>query len=205
LVARTGWTLAAATGVSADGTVIVGRGINPSGETEAWIAILPEPITAVEVDIKPGSDSNAMNPFSRGMIPVAILGSDTFDVADVDVTTLAFGPEGVAPAHPQGGHLRDVNEDGFTDLLSHYRTQETGIVSGDTEACVAGETFDGAPFEGCDSVRTVPAAKGGSAASGDSEGVIAIGTDPNCGNGLAAALVLPPLVWIGGRRRRRRA
>jgi hypothetical protein len=36
-----GWTLAAATGVSADGTIIVGRGINPSGDAEAWRAAVP--------------------------------------------------------------------------------------------------------------------------------------------------------------------
>ena len=39
-------------------------------------------------DIKPGSDTNPINPMGRGVIPVALLGSDTFDVADVDVTTL---------------------------------------------------------------------------------------------------------------------
>jgi len=38
----TGWTLTAATGVSADGGVIVGRGINPSGDREAWRAVVPE-------------------------------------------------------------------------------------------------------------------------------------------------------------------
>lgn len=36
-----GWTLMQATGVSADGAAIVGIGINPSGETEAWLARLP--------------------------------------------------------------------------------------------------------------------------------------------------------------------
>jgi len=40
-----GWVLTAATGVSADGHTIVGYGINPSGNWEAWVATIPEPGT----------------------------------------------------------------------------------------------------------------------------------------------------------------
>ena len=39
----TGWWLENATGISADGRVIVGTGTNPNGYYEAWIATFPEP------------------------------------------------------------------------------------------------------------------------------------------------------------------
>jgi hypothetical protein len=34
---------------------------------------------------------------------------------------------------------------------------ETGILAGDTQVCLTGETLDGDLFEGCDAVTTLPA------------------------------------------------
>jgi hypothetical protein len=145
------------------------------------------PLRRVEIDIKPHDDSNSINPFNRGLIPVAILGSASFDVADVDVATLAFGPDGGAPAFDLSNPLVywlshwDVDGDGTKDLLSSYRTAETGIAMGDTEACLTGETLDGVSFKGCDSVSTT--------------------TSPwSCGLGAELALLLPLLVWLRRRR-----
>ena len=139
---------------------------------------LPDPVIRVEIDVKPDSDVNPINPTSQGLIPVTILGSDTFDVANADVTTLAFGPAGASVAHRNGPHIKDANDDGIDDLLAHFRTEETGIVFGDTEACVTGETLDAAPFEGCDDIQTVPV----------------------CGIGFELVLLLPPLMWLRRRR-----
>lgn len=115
----------------------------------------------VAIDVKPGSFPNSINTNSRGVAPVAILGSETFDVTTVDVTTLQFGPAGATPAHDltdpvtYAEHLQDVNGDGFTDLVSHYRQKETGLVFGDTAACIIGGTTGGVNIEGCDSVNIV--------------------------------------------------
>ncbi len=116
----------------------------------------------VDIDIKPGSFPNSINQRSMGVVPVAILGSDSFDVIQVDVTTLAFGPNGASPAHDLtdpdtlAGHIEDVNDDGFLDLVSHYNQKQTGLACGDTDATLTGALLDGTPFDGTDSVRMVP-------------------------------------------------
>ncbi|HEY5657358.1 MAG TPA: hypothetical protein VIY27_06175 [Myxococcota bacterium] len=49
-----------------------------------------------------------------------------------------------------------MNADGFADLVSHYRTQETGLSAGPTQACVSGRTRDAWPIEGCGAIRIAP-------------------------------------------------
>jgi len=111
---------------------------------------------------------------------VALLGSEGFDVSEVDLDTLSFGPGGAAPTRARGRPARDVNGDGHPDLVSHFRADEAGIAPGVTEACLAGATRDGVPFEGCD-------------------GVVVVGA---CGLGFELALAFPALRWLRRRRPR---
>jgi len=134
------------------------RGTHLGGSTTVFDLVVPsQVILIVSVDIKPGSFPNSINTRSMGVVPVAILGSDTFDVTDVDVTTLMFGT--ASPAHDltdsdtYDEHLQDVNDDGFLDLVSHYKQKETGIACGNTEETLTGALLDGTPIEGIDSVN----------------------------------------------------
>jgi hypothetical protein len=108
----------------------------------------------IQIDIKPGSDINSINTDSRGVIAVAVLTSADFDALQVDPDTARFGPAEAAKAHSQA-HVEDVDYDSDMDLVFHFRTQETGIQCGDIEATLTGETWDGIPVSGTDSVNTV--------------------------------------------------
>jgi hypothetical protein len=119
-----------------------------------WIRVITAAVIDVEIDIKPGSFPNSINPDSNGVIPVAILTTSDFDATTVDASTVEFGPDGAMMIH-KNAHLEDVDGDGDIDMVLHFRTQDTGIADGDTEASLSGETFDGQDILGTDSVRTV--------------------------------------------------
>jgi dipeptidyl aminopeptidase/acylaminoacyl peptidase len=103
----------------------------------------------VRIDVLPRRADNKLPHGRHATIPVAILGSADLDVAEVELATLAFGPDGAAPQRK--AKRIDVDGDGFRDLVTRYRRAETGIERGDTEACLAGRV-EGFEFESCDAV-----------------------------------------------------
>ena len=113
----------------------------------------------VEIDIKPGSFPNSINPSSNGVIPVAILGTSSWDVSTVDPTTLVFMAVGDNPtlviSNAIGFGFEDVNDDGFTDLVAHILTQTTWIDCNTTFGQLYGETSDGRNILGFDSINPV--------------------------------------------------
>jgi PKD repeat protein len=107
------------------------------------------------IDIKPGSDENPINLRERGVTPVAIVTTTTFDALTIDRTTIQFGNGLATPVHDALGHAEDFDQDGDVDLVTHFTTGETGIAVGDTDACLTGVTVDGVQFIGCDVVRVI--------------------------------------------------
>jgi probable HAF family extracellular repeat protein len=174
-----GWELTSARAVSHDGSIVVGTGINPDGETEGWRATLPE-FVPIQIDITPGSETNPVSLAASGVTVVALLGSGSLDVDEIDGATISMGRAGARLKHRKGPHRRDVNRDGLLDLVAHFQTHEIGLALGDEEACIRAETLDGELVGGCDVIDLV-----------------------GCGRGFALAFVIPPMVGVRRRLRRR--
>lgn len=101
------------------------------------------------VDIKPGSSTNVVNFKNKGVIPVAVLTSTSFDATMLDVTSLRFGPGSAVEAHGKG-HVEDVDFDGDLDLMLHFDTQASGLTNSDVSATLIGTTQSGVPVAGSD-------------------------------------------------------
>lgn len=139
----------------------------------------------VNLDIKPGSCPNPVNPRSRGVVSVAIVGSSFFDVMTVDLDSLILarsdGVGGSVSPHsgkrshrifiedvatPFDGELCECHElagDGIDDLSLKFSTSELNHIlelndlsRGETiELVLRGNLQDGSTFEAVDCI-TIP-------------------------------------------------
>jgi len=104
------------------------------------------------IDIKPGSYPNSINLKAKGLVPVAVLTTDSFDATTVDPATVSF-----AGAVPVRWATEDVDQDGDFDLLFHFKTQELADLDQNSiEAFLTGYTFGGEFIWGKDTVNIVP-------------------------------------------------
>ena len=116
-------------------------------ETQVHWMLEPPPLVIRALDIKPGTCKNPFNiklfeflmsgnPKKGGVMPVAILGGEGFDVTDIDISSIRLN--GVAPLR-QGQSYCDVagpgegdgdcncseeGPDGYSDLLLKFSNQE---------------------------------------------------------------------------------
>ena len=119
-------------------------------------------LQGISMDVIPGSDDNIIGvEDTNRLIPVALLGAETFSLAAIDPASLAFGPAGAPIDKPVNANsFEDVNFDGFTDLVVQFRSRDTGIERGATEVCLTGASVDGIPFRLCQAINATTSNNG---------------------------------------------
>ena len=98
-------------------------------------ALMADGTIQVDIDIKPGSDTNCLNNDGHGVIPVAILGSEGFDVHNVNAATVELEGLAVAVRGKSDKLLaayEDVNGDGYMDLVLKIEDSDGALTEGST-------------------------------------------------------------------------
>ena len=119
-------------------------------------------IQTVQIDIKPGSDPNCFNNDGHGVIPVAILGSASFDATRVDPTTVELQGLAVRAVGKKGNlqaHTEDVNGDSYADLVVQIEDNDGAFSEGQGDATLTGNlypAYGGTPIEGTDTICIRP-------------------------------------------------
>ncbi len=99
----------------------------------------------IQIDIKPGGNPNNINLKSKGVVPVAILSTETFNASNVDPESVTF-----AGAEPVRWKLENVDEDDVLDMLFHFKTEDLrkddenkkGLDDNSTEATLTATLID---------------------------------------------------------------
>lgn len=149
------------------------------------VGIVTNQVIQAKMDIKPGGCPNPFNRTSNGVLPVSLLGSATFDVHDVVLSSVRISREGVAGnlapnEGPPGPHsvfddnaspytgvacgCTTLNGDGIIDLSMKFKSadlvsalQLNSLSSGALVSLkITGELAGGATFEAQDCIRLVP-------------------------------------------------
>ncbi|MHC4739395.1 MAG: hypothetical protein ACYS9Y_10880 [Planctomycetota bacterium] len=119
-------------------------GVTMDGVVGGTVNVGPEPSTPpVAVDIKPGSCPNPVNVKSKGVLPVAILGSESFDVTSIDVASIRLADvapirssyEDAATPVSNGNDCEctTAGSDGYLDLVLKFESQAIIEALGEVE------------------------------------------------------------------------
>ena len=111
----------------------------------------------INIEVKPGVKQLApLNPRAQGRVPVAIMGAEGFNVSGIKQNSLTFGSSGnensLSKCQKQ---TRDINKDGYADLLCHFQNNVASFKAGDIEGILRGKTQSG-KFEGRALIKVIP-------------------------------------------------
>ena len=124
------------------------------GNRTTFVEFVPLPAgpTTVDIDILPGRSPNKLRILSKKNLWVSILTSVDFNALDVDPGTVQIGVNGATIN--RSPKSQDSDGDGDLDLEVRFEVKDIGIVCGDTELTLSGETYDGRSIVGTDSIIT---------------------------------------------------
>lgn len=119
---------------------------------------------SIDIDIKPGSYPNTINLGSNGVIPVAILSTETLDATSLAAENVFLAGASVAVRGKSNKYLasqEDVNGDGLVDLVIKVETEnlDPGTFQDGTAVLRVHETSDQSSavlYEGSDEITIVP-------------------------------------------------
>ncbi len=121
--------------------------------------------TEVQIDIKPGDDTNRVNLGSNGVIPVAIFSTEGFDATELDPGSIFLAGSGVRVRGKGNKYLasqEDIDGDGLLDLVVKIETQNLDPDTfQDGGAILTVYSDDDVPmllYQGWDSLTIVPPA-----------------------------------------------
>ena len=125
----------------------------------------------LNLDIKPGSCPNPINLHSNGLVSYAILGSDAFDVTQIDITSLEISGVGIGEkfaiedvATPYEGAFGDEfsciegGPDGIDDLVFKVPASLFSCLNSDGSVggvTVTGTLLDGTNFSALDIIKII--------------------------------------------------
>lgn len=131
----------------------------------------PPPTITAELDIKPGECPNQFDPRSRGVVPMAVLGTSTLNVRDIDVGSVrladSFEPERTAIEDVARAFSTTPCEciatgtDGIEDLVLMFSSEDVAAALGNTAPggatilTMTGQLANGTPFEARDCLGIV--------------------------------------------------
>lgn len=113
----------------------------------------------VSIDIKPEDKNNRTNNKGHELIPVAVFGSSSFDVYNIDPATVTLEGLSVKRSGKNGkflAHYGYVNDDQYIDLVLKFSNQEDAFAKNAEQAVLKGSLFDSTAITGVDSISITP-------------------------------------------------
>ncbi len=120
--------------------------------------------TSTGIDIKPGSCKNPLNVKSKGVLPVAIIGSGSFSVSDIDPSSVRLADVEALRSSIEDAATSSCSTegpDGYPDLSLKFDTQEIVAALGEVSdgdvitLTLTGTLYDGTEFTAEDIVTVL--------------------------------------------------